>query len=276
MTTPTPEEAAAAVQQARQAATQHWAVRDLAIEIGKQARLGFDPMTKRKGIITAVSAATTPPTISVQISGDTTVTIDGVRFEDTYSPRVGTTVLLEKQGADLLAVGHVADLAGAAAGGWTTASLTSGWAHNGNNMGDVQYRRVMDHGSWKMQWRGGVDVGSGTAVLSTALATDFRPSSVRPILAARDATGAVAVRLDFTTSGTVTVVGGTTGPNSGGSGFTSLVDLSNSTGDGYGNGDLNPHTHPIAFADHDHSIPSHSHSVTAPSWISFNGIEYFL
>lgn len=308
MTTPAPlpteqEQAAARLEAERTAE-----LRALVSEILKPA-LSFEPATIRKAIVTAISAATTPPTISVQMSGDTTTTVSGVRIEEDYSPRVGHTVLIFKQGNDIFAFGHIADLAGAASGGWTTAGLASGWTHNGNSGGDVQYRKVMQDGSWKMQWRGCVGTGSGTSVLASALAAEFCPASKRPVITGRDpAGGAVACQLDFNTSGTITVVGGTQTADSasvsGNTGSTS-TEGSVSSGGGFsvgshghyidfdGNGGIAGHNHfggnsggGFSVGSHGHSFNgdshnhsfsggSHSHSVNGPSWVGFN-VEYFL
>lgn len=264
---------------ARQETAHTAELRDLVAELLKPA-LSFEPATIRKATVTAVSPSSTPPTISIRMSGDTTTTISGVRIEETYSPRVGHTVLVFKQGNEIFAFGHIADLAGASAGGWTTPSLAGGWSHNGNSNGNVQYRRVMDNGSWKMQWRGGGNYG-GSTVLASALAAEFRPASRRTCVASRDANGSNVVKVDFETSGAVNIVGGTTSP-SGGSG--------GGGGTGFdGSFSVGSHFHSIptgssgnaggfSIGSHNHSTSSHSHSISvdSPNWVSFNGIEYFL
>jgi hypothetical protein len=175
--------------------------------------LPFDPGTFRKGIVTSIFTTTTPPTISVTISGDTTV-IDGVRFFDSYSPQVGQTVILGKQGSDIWGMGSIADLPAASGGGsWTDAVLGTGFAHDGNGNGTLQYRRVMDNGAWKMQWRGAVARTSGNLVLATALAAEYRPGSKRSVACARDVQGGSnVVVVDFSTSGTLDITGQTTVP----------------------------------------------------------------
>ncbi|PRH79412.1 hypothetical protein C6N75_10030 [Streptomyces solincola] len=298
MTTPTPPTAEELAAKAK--AEQDQELRLLATEINKPA-LSFEPATIRKAIVTAISAASTPPTISVQMSGDTSTTIDGVRIEETYSPRIGHTVLIFKQGADIIAFGHVADLTGVGAGGWITAGLTSGWAHNGNNNGTLQYRRVLDNGSWKMQWRGGVTVGSGVQVLATPLDAEYRPASRRTMLVPRDAAGGSnEVKVDFNGDGNVTLVGTTTAPyasgstssagsyggytNTGGPGGTGSTDPFDETTvhpDGHSHGVVGSHSHSVSSHDHYFSFGSHSHSATvnvsvdAPTWVAFN-VEYFL
>src|SRR5690349_11701886 len=82
-------------------------LRQLAAEMQK-TDLPFDPSTLRKGTVTAVSLATTPPTITVQLSGDTTTDVPGVRCARNYTPLVGDQAVLIKQGTDLLALTAVA------------------------------------------------------------------------------------------------------------------------------------------------------------------------
>lgn len=85
-------------------------IRDLAAELQKNP-LSFDPSTMRKATVTAVDFVSTPPTISVQLSGDTTTTIPGIRVYNGYVPVVADSVLLVKQGRELLAWGKVATTA---------------------------------------------------------------------------------------------------------------------------------------------------------------------
>lgn len=74
----------------------------------QQSGLSFDPVTMRKATVTAVNLASTPPTVSIQLSGDTTTTVDGVRVFRAYTPVVNDSALILKQGKDLLALGTVA------------------------------------------------------------------------------------------------------------------------------------------------------------------------
>lgn len=283
-------------------------IRELAQTLLTTTQLGFDPTTILKGIITAVEPDTSPPTVSIQISGDTTTTVAEVRILNSYSPQVGHTVLVAKQGADIVILGNISNTAASGtdsgAGDWTKATLAAG-SHDGNSNGDVAYRKVLDHGAWKMQWRGGWSV-SGTTVIS-ALDTEFRPSHRVSMLAARTSTGAISVYVVFETDGSVVLAATTTGTNSSNaSGDVGTASMSTGSGGGFSVGD---HSHAIPFdgdadgggadhnhfgsalssgafslgshshgASHDHSFfgGSHSHPVTAPTWVSFNGLEYFL
>lgn len=248
-----PEETAAqdaAAQAAAAEAAQMDAIRELAAEIAKQAVLDFDPATIRKGVITAIADTSAPPTISVQISGDTTTTIDGIRYITSYAPVVGDTALIIKQGTDLVALGNIAAAFSATA--WTTVTLGAGFSHNGNANGNVRYRKVWDHGSPKMQWRGAADRSSGTAAVSTPLATGYRPLNRVSVVVARSATGGSnVVKLDFDTDGTVNMVGGQTAPNNGTTGNTTPGDSTHNHGQ---------HEHVISESTHQH--PNHDHSIS--------------
>lgn len=260
MTTPVPQEPpivpeetaaqdAAAAQQAAEAA-QMDAIRELAREIAKQAVLDFDPATIRKGQVTAIADTSAPPTLSVQISGDTTTTIDGIRYIDSYAPVVGDTALIIKQGTDLVALGQIAAAFSATA--WTTVALGAGFGHNGNGNGNVRYRKVWDNGSPKMQWRGAAGRSSGTIAVSTPLASGYRPVDLVSVEVARSAVGgANGVKLDFKPDGTVEMVGGQTAPNSGTTGSTTPGDSTHNHGQ---------HEHVISESTHQH--PSHDHSIS--------------
>lgn len=271
-------------------------IRSLAQALLSSGELGFDPVTLVKGIIDTVDTVGSPPTVTVKIGGDTTTSVPAVRVLNNYSPVVGHTVLVAKQGADIVVLGHIADLGakGAAngAGGWTQATLTGG-SHNGDSMGTVYYRRILDHGSWKMQWRGGWTV-SGTFLINTAnaLATEYRPAEKRTVLAARNfTTGSGWVQLAFHTDGRVEMLGGTqvagnSANASGEVGFTSsgggtgVADTSHNHADWEGFATFTTfqsHSHSVS-AGHDHTFfgGGHTHPVTAPTWVSLHNVEYFL
>src|SRR5205823_12765575 len=114
-------------------------------------------------IVSAIAVTATPPTVTVQLSGDTT-DIPGLRYLDSYSPVVGNTVAILKQGTDLLVIGRVAEEDAAGVSGWQTASLGSGFSHNANGGGNFEYRRVWDNGAWKVQFKGMVGRSSGTTI----------------------------------------------------------------------------------------------------------------
>jgi hypothetical protein len=267
----------------------------LAQEIVKAGSLGFDPKTTVKGVITAVNFAGSPPTVTIEISGSSAVQVADVHVLNNYSPVVGQTVLVDKQGADIVILGSVADLAAdsadGGAGGWIKPTLAGG-SHGGNSNGDIFYRRILDHGSWKMQWRGGWNV-SGTFILNTgqALAAEYRPGEKRTVLASRQfQTGAQACQVDFHTDGRVEVTGMTQATLSGTvSGDISYVDPGDFTdfvsgthahvdGSGFITTSVTlGHDHGV-IGGHDHVMSggSHTHPVTTPTWVSLNGVEYFI
>lgn len=277
----TPEEQAAAdAEQIKQ-------LRDLAAEMVRLSKLGFDPLTVRKGIIAAVADTTTPPTVSINISGDETTLVSQVRTLNNYTPVVGQTVLIGKQGTEIFLLGAISaanptSVNNTTDNGWIRADLDNG-SHGGNSNGDVYYRRVMDHGSWKMQWRGGWAPGGATTMI-TGLDPDYRPTSLRSLLCARALTGSVAAQLDFKSDGSVVLTGGSTTVTS------ATVSLGGSTdGDGdhsHGISDTYGASGEFVQSDgtstngyHSHSwsdSASHTHTPSAPAWISLNGLEYFL
>lgn len=288
LVSPTPEETAAL----NRTSTDE-ELRALAQQLKKSGQLGFDPMTMVKGTVTAFDFSGSPPTLTINVSGDTTTEITNVVLLNNYSPQVGHTVLVAKQGADIVVLGHIAELGAytvnGGAGGWVRADISNG-THGGNGNGDIYYRRILDHGSWKMQWRGGWNV-SGTFIIDTgkALGSDFRPSSKRSVLAARQAEDALSVQIDFHSDGRVQMVGANTTANSANvsgdvfsfSGSTGGTSVGGTTGGasagtahshGWGGGS---HGHGMSH-DHGFSGGSHSHSVNTPTWVSLNGVEYFL
>ncbi|WP_406527395.1 hypothetical protein [Streptomyces sp. I8-5] len=269
-------------------------IRDLAAQL-MAPPLSFDPSTIRKGVVAAVSAgdASNAPTISVTLSGDNSVVVDGVRLAADYSPNVGDTVILIKQGANLFAAFRIAEagsiVASSAVGGWQLADLGSGFGHNGNAQGSLMYRRVLEDGSWKMQWKGGVSI-SGSQIAVCSVGSDYTPTGKRTLCAAREqAGGSNVINVDFLSSGAVNLVGATSAPLS-----ATLNDSAHSHGGGTGSVGshyhqyvdagyaVNPrnsysaggHDHGIAESSHNHG--SHHHDVNPPGWVSFNGLEYFL
>lgn len=274
---PPPASSQAAAQErkqaeARAAVDSSSQIRALAQQLAKSP-YSFEPATFRKGIVASISPNSSPPTLTLNMSGDETVSVAGVRWLDSYAPQVGDTVLVLKQGPDILAVGHIAEAGttGEGAGtGWTKANLGSGWTHNGNDMGDVEYRRVWDNGVWKMQWRGAAaSTGSNDRIIAaSSMGSDFRPGIKRKVPAARDYGGALpSCILRFEANGDVFVEGGSfTRSNSGTTGAA---------------GDSHTHSHNGAVSQTSF-VETHTHSfngdlnIAFPNWISFNNVEYFI
>lgn len=264
-----------------------------------------------KGTVTAVDSivfSNVPHTVTVTMSGDTT-SIAGVRFLNSYSPLVGDTVLMVKQGSDLFVLGQMS-VALPSAAGWTQPTLGTGFTHDGND--PIQYRVVYDNGSPKVQLRGGAtQSGSNTTIFT--MPAEFRPlTNKTPILIARDTAGGSNVaQLVVNSSGTMVLTGPTVGVKAssgsqtgvgggsavtgnpsgsttsssgsqGESGTTTSGSTTNMINDGSGNNFAshvhfgNSHTHTLV---HTHVGGAHQHpldAVTHPTSVSLNGVEYFL
>jgi len=171
-----------------------------------------DPEVRRAdvqtGIVTAVNAT----------AGTVDVGAIRARRLDTYQvPAVGDQILLVQSGSgSWWAAGRVTSGVDTA---WTTASLASGFAHDGNSNGTVQYRVIVTAGTRMMQWRGGVGITySGTTtpnggfILTSALPAALRPASRRTAAAACSASSSstLSLKVDFQPDGTVGIVGTTT------------------------------------------------------------------
>lgn len=232
-------------------------LRELVTQIMKETKLDFDAGTYRKGKITAITTGT-PPTLSANISGDTATTVTGIRWFDGYAPQVGDTIIIAKQRSEILALGKIADNTSA---GWTQATLQSGFTHSNS----VKYRRVWDNGDWKMQWQGVANRSSGNVIVS-ALGTDFRPSTNRLIPAAH---GPYYIYAE--TNGDIEVYWDDSHGHSDSFSVNSNTDLAHAHSHG---GQVSS----TSFAE------THSHGLSGsvgnpsrdPSYVSFDGVEYFL
>jgi hypothetical protein len=260
-------------------------IRALAAQLTSMADSGV-ACSLSQGTVVATSPTTSPPTASITLSGSTTQ-VDGVRFLSSYSPQVNDTVQVLKQGGSLLILGHTADLgtSTATSGGWQTPTLSSGFTTNGNSNGNLQYRLVMDNGLWKVQWIGSVaHSGSNTTIIAAGvIPSQFRPTAKRSILVPRDVQGGSNVaQIDFGTDGSVALVGGTTVP-----GGSTTSAGGHSHYDGYSDTQLSGylsqagsdlgHAHYLGYTDtqgdHSHTM---SLTVSAPTWLSFNMVSYFI
>lgn len=299
ITAPTAEEAAA-VAESRSMEE----LRALAEELHKSGQLGYDPTTIVKGTVTAFDFNGIPPTLSINIGGDTSTEISDIRLLNNYSPEVGHTVLIAKQGPSIVVLGHITDLGGqsiqSGAGGWRQVTLSNGTSPGGG----LSYRRIMDHGSWKVQWRGTWNPPNNVDVMLTGAnileADGYRPASDRYMIAARDpGSGSISVQVVFEASGAVyilapriqtaaTTVTGDIGLKQGNTGGATTSTTSNESsvhlhpipGDNSGF-NSSGHTHSLSHGhsmNHDHSFSggSHTHQAAHPIQVHFNGIEYFL
>lgn len=264
-------------------------ISDLAGQINKPA-LPYDPARPRKGIVTAIDLgdASSAPTCTVFLSGDETVPIPGVRLASDYSPQIGDMVILLQQGVEFFALCSIATVgsvtSSSAGGGWTKAVLNTGHSHNGNSNGDVMYRRVLEDGCWKMQWKGALNYGGNTTMLLTNLPTEFHPANKHSAICPRDVntSGGVGIGLDFQVDGGVTVIAANWTTNSSShthdvSGNTDSVDPGDFT-----TTDSTPaHSHGVV-GSHSHgwgnntTSTGHNHTASNPTWIGLTGVEYFL
>lgn len=102
---------------------------------------------------------------------------------------------------------------------WTTANLATGYSHNGNNNGTVQYRLITVEGTKEVEWRGGLGITyasnalqNGGNFLNLPLSANLRPTDLRTITAACSASSSssLSLKVDFKTDGTTQIVGATT------------------------------------------------------------------
>jgi hypothetical protein len=152
-----------------------------------------------KGVVTAVSTFT----CSAQLGGDTSTTIDGIRYFLPYLPTVGDVVQLLKQGSDIVALGKVDNTTDSTSRGWTTPTLASGFTHSADT---IQFRVFVDRGVKYLEIKGSCTIGSPTYSSNVAtmftLPAGFRPLLNSSILLPRDS-GGLCVKINFLTSGVV-------------------------------------------------------------------------
>lgn len=184
-------------------------------------------------------------TATVTAVGTGTITADGIvaRCMETYfDPKAGdVAVLSQSSNGNWIAHGRLAVQSTVP---WTTPALATGFTHNGNSNGDVQYRSVNIGGTRYMEWRGGIGItyasnsiqNSGDC-LATALPASLRPAALRSLVGACSAgsSSALCLKIDARTDGQLRIVGTTT-----------------STSDTY-------------------STP-----IIRPPWVSLNGVRYAL
>ncbi|MGW5173103.1 hypothetical protein ACWERY_01895 [Streptomyces sp. NPDC004082] len=157
---------------------------------------------------------------TVTAVGAGTVTAGGVlcrRLETYANPAVGDVIRIDQaSNGNWLAVGRMATIADQL---WTQPSLATGFTHDGNSNGNVQYRMVIIAGTRIMEWRGGLGItyssnsiqNSGDC-LASALPAALRPSSLRSLTAACSASSSssLSLKIDARTDGQLRVVGTTT------------------------------------------------------------------
>lgn len=217
--------------------TAHASTRDLAQALKDSAQKTGETSPSVRGADwrTAVVAAV----------GTGTVTADGItaRCVETYfNPAVGdVTVISQSSNGNWIAEGRLATVSTVP---WTTAALATGFTHDGNSNGNVQYRTTIVGGTRFMEWRGGLgityasnSIQNGGDCLAAALPANLRPASLRSLVGpcSASSSSALCLKIDARTEGLLRIVGTTT-----------------STSDTYAN------------------------PIIRPPWVSLNGLRYSL
>lgn len=137
------------------------------------------------------------------------------------SPQAGMVAFLTSP--KLLTVYDGAAWVSVAAGtsSWTTVSLATGFTHNGNSNGNLQYRVVSLFGEPTVMLRGGVDIAytgspsqiqNSGVVTASALPTSARPTDLRTVTGACSTTNSdvLSLKIDAQPDGHIKLVGTTT------------------------------------------------------------------
>lgn len=178
---------------AQRAATQHQQMTSFATALAPKKTACSACLVK--GVVTAY----TYPYITVQVDGDTQTSIANVRHLEAYSPVVGDTCTMLKQGSDLLAIGRVnTTTASPAVNGWVQPTLNTGFVHSAD---PIRYRLVNDNGDKALQIRGsctmtGSVVYTANAATVFTLPTGYRVSQNCSIIIPRDS-GGTCLKVNF-------------------------------------------------------------------------------
>lgn len=244
-------------------------IRALAQQLQAMATPDFTPSALLKGTVISSNLTTQPSTASITLMGSSTQ-IDDVLIADNVTAVAGDVVNVTMQGSNIQITGRVSAGAGAN-GGWTQATLSSGFSHNGDSQGNVEYRLIQDNGSAKMQWRGAAAVSNSNTTVVSGLGTSFRPSVQRKLLAARgmgNGASVLDVQIQFTTAGAVVIAGGTYAMPA----HSHYLGYTDTQLSGY----LSQAGSDLGHAHYMGSNIDTSGSLALPDWVSFNGVEYFL
>ena len=239
-----------------------------------------------------------PPTVTIQLGGDTSTSIAAVRYMDSYTPVAGDTVVIAKQGSEITVLGKIHEfyLNQPAKNGWQPITPTTTWNGSNNTLTPPLWRRVFDHGDQKIQFQGRVwRNGTNTGTTIFTLPAGYTPGIQRVLLAARENLGgANEVQINVNTSGVVEINGHLlAGPITSGvktsyysvehlhriAGYpdTSLVQVNYGGSTGYQNAVIGgASTDGGNSPNHRHTLDDHRHIATFPGWISLDGLEFFL
>lgn len=256
-------------------------IRALAQQLQSMSTPDFTAAALLKGVVVSSNLTVQPSTASITLMGSSTQ-IDNVMIADNVTAVAGDVVNVTMQGSNIQITGRVAAGAGDN-GGWTDATLSSGFTHNGDSGGNVQYRLIQDNGAAKMQWRGVAAVANSNTTVVSGLGTSFRPSVQRKLIVARgmgNGNAFLDVQLQFTTSGTVVLQGNTyTFPaHTHSLGQSDSQDTASTVSHSHGGAvAVSTITHDDGFHSHAMGNSTGTSGATAlPDWVSFNGVEYFL
>lgn len=248
-------------------------IRALAQQLQAMATPDFTPSALLKGTVISSNLTVQPSTASITLMGSSTQ-IDGVMIADNVTAVAGDVVNVTMQGSNIQITGRVAAGAGSN-GGWTQATLSSGFTHNGDSGGNVEYRLIQDNGAAKMQWRGVAAVSNSNTTVVSGLATSFRPSAQRKLLAARgmgNGNSLLDIQLQFTTAGNVVIQGNTYASSLGVSGTENSSHIHGVYWDS--DGSYTGSSTGYEASAHTHNLGTITYPL--PDWVSFNGVEYFL
>lgn len=244
-----------------------------------------------------------PPTVTLQLGGDTSTSIPQVRYLDSYTPTAGDTVLIAKQGPEIIVIGKAHEFyqSQPAKNGWLPLTPQTTWNGSNNSLTPPLWRRVFDHGDQKIQLQGRVwRNGSNTGTIIAALPVGYRPGIQRVLLAARENIGGVnEVQININTDGTIELVGHMiAGPMNQGV-TTSYYNIDHFHVGPFGSlgGSSTDGTSTVRYStggspligviggsaqdggrdpNHRHTTNPHNHVATFPGWISLDGMEFFL
>ncbi|MBM4570277.1 hypothetical protein GS489_07605 [Rhodococcus hoagii] len=243
-----------------------------------------------------------PPTVTIQLGGDTSSSIPFVRYLDSYTPTPGDTVLIAKQGSEIIVIGkaHEFYLGQPEKNGWLPPSLTTTWNRTVAGAAPPLFRKVFDHGEQRIQMQGRVwRNGSNTSATLFTLPVGYRPTVQRLMLAARENLGGLnEVQVVIEPSGAVNIDGHLLpGPMNQGV-TTSYYNVNHFHVGPYGTvggtsndgtSDVRSSTGVTQFGvlggsaqdggrdpNHRHTTNPHNHVAGFPGWVSLDGVEFFL
>ncbi|MFF8784848.1 hypothetical protein [Streptomyces sp. NPDC015125] len=134
------------------------------------------------------------------------------------SPVAGTVAFLTTEKLLTVYDGTAWVVVAAGTSAWTTVSLASGFSHDGNSNGTVQYRVVNLFGELSVMLQGGLNItypgspgviANGGILTNTALPATARPGSLRTVSAACSAvtSSSLSLKVDAQSDGHLKVIG---------------------------------------------------------------------